>query len=116
MEITIPSHQERIYTRYKDELAKLIPKFTDAIENGDLQTNYKDHRWVVAWLGGAPDIHDELFNHLHHVYLLAGWVLERSWGDEGTEYEGKLMAINLFVANRDAIEAAQAKDKELRGE
>lgn len=114
MEITIPSHQERILERYKDELEKYVSGFSREILTGDLQTNYKEHRWLTFWIRDEDlrDPTDELWNFLAATYLRAGWVLEKDWGEEDERGNSKLQAIKLFVANPEAIAAAKAKYEE----
>lgn len=111
MNIDIPSHQERILERYKTELEYYNCGFKHEILHGDLQTNYKEHRWLTYWIRN-PDLQDpsdELWDFMSELYLRAGWLLEKDWGEEDEHGNSKLQAIKLFVANPEVVAAAKAK-------
>uniref|UniRef100_A0AB39CCR4 Uncharacterized protein n=1 Tax=Pseudomonas phage RVTF4 TaxID=3236931 RepID=A0AB39CCR4_9VIRU len=112
MVIDIPTNAERIAHKYERELEVVSGGLNNAIKNDTLQSNYKDHRWVSFYLHGDNrqlDISDEFFDHISKLYLKAGWFLERRYGEETTEDEGKLIAIDCFVASKSSVDAANAE-------
>jgi len=99
MQIEIPTKQERIATRYKDEITAVTDKLNNGILYNTLQEDNRNHSYVQVDFDPPAQIHsDELWFWLKETYLKGGWFLERVWGDEGSRLEGCIVAIKCFVA------------------